>query len=479
MQEAYDKFLAGVETQARTPDTLIQAVAEKDGVPVELFEILLMCEHLFSALCKTVWSKGESWDAYVERVRVYDPTGLSFKRIHFALLFGHGLPTTTGADGVGDDARQKSRPAPSQQNLIHGQGVPLRKLLFAGLRMINVNEAHLEHRHMIRKAFINLCCLHQIAITSGRGKEKEQEADKMTRDRILRSKQLLVQQHLQELKMWFAGKTSFDKNPWSARYRKQVCIYVCENACVGAPMSIHINVNTQFADDFMDAVPDLVRAENSSDSDTEIEDEDPVEAVVNAAHGGTLSQAHLIAANVTIPAEADPLSDVLIDCMSELVVDRLPDPKNLEDLNELMETAVNQVQENTDHDVTNDVDETLLDDLDDDELEDGVQPLIDAPPKFICRCESVQSDSDKVCARRGKTQLHTHFLYGSGNMEIRSKEGNTTQADLIPMESIYALWMTGLHGACLNPIIPTLTLTLHPHDRQYSEPGAFLPHCGA
>ena len=60
-------------------------------VSVELLDILLKCEHLYNPLCKTVWSEDESWENYVERVRVYDPTAHTFKRIHFALLFAHGL----------------------------------------------------------------------------------------------------------------------------------------------------------------------------------------------------------------------------------------------------------------------------------------------------------------------------------------------------------------------------------------------------
>ena len=83
--------------------------------------ILLMCEHLYAALCKTVWSENESWEEYVMRVRVYDPTAASFKRIHYALLFGHGLENTStfGAD----NSRYRMRPAPSQQNIVHGQAV--------------------------------------------------------------------------------------------------------------------------------------------------------------------------------------------------------------------------------------------------------------------------------------------------------------------------------------------------------------------
>ena len=202
-----------------------------------------MCEHLYSCICKTVWSADESWEEYVESVRVYDPTAVSFKRIHYALLFGHGLDTVS--DAFGDDStRYRMRPAPSQQNIVHGQSVsdridisliqihvhplihtqvPLRRLCSAGLRMLNVNEGHLEHRHMIRKSLINLNTLHQIARSIGKG-NTEQEPDKITRDCIRRVESMMAQQHLQMSKMWFRGLEAFKKNSWACRYRKQVRI---------------------------------------------------------------------------------------------------------------------------------------------------------------------------------------------------------------------------------------------------------------
>ena len=91
LREAYNQYLSDVTEEEQTHSKLIQAVAERDDIPKELFEILLQCEHLWSNLCKTVWSKHESWESYVERVRKYDPVGVTFKRIHYALLFGHGL----------------------------------------------------------------------------------------------------------------------------------------------------------------------------------------------------------------------------------------------------------------------------------------------------------------------------------------------------------------------------------------------------
>ena len=220
-QEAYDSFLPDAMEEARTPKTLLQAVADRDGVSVELLDILLKCEHLYNALCKTVWSEDESWEDYVERVRVYDPTAHTFKRIHFALLFAHGLKEQSDPDPP-ENSCYRMRPAPSQLNLIHGQTVPLRRLTVAGLRMINVNEGHLEHRHMLRKILINLNCLHQIAMGIGKNKDKCQDQETTTHDQIRRNKQLLLQQHLQQQKMWFSGVEAFKKNPWSSRYLKQV-----------------------------------------------------------------------------------------------------------------------------------------------------------------------------------------------------------------------------------------------------------------
>ena len=72
-------------------------------------------------MCKTIWSDTETWEEYTERVRVYDPTATTFKRIHFALLFGHGVECENEFDNTG--TRYRKRPAPSQQNIIHGQAV--------------------------------------------------------------------------------------------------------------------------------------------------------------------------------------------------------------------------------------------------------------------------------------------------------------------------------------------------------------------
>ena len=262
-----------------------------------------MCEHLYSSLCKTVWNKGETWEQYIERVRVYDPTASTFKRIHFALMFGHGLSDT---DDEGS-AKYKVRPAPSQLNLIHGQGVALRRLLHAGLKMINVNEAHLESRHMIRKAFINLHQLHQIA--RGLGKEPKQEQEKTTRDTIRRGDNLLFQQLLQAYKMWFAGKTAFDKDPWTKRYHRQ------------------------FVRDCLWIGPELSTTEDQPESKT-AEDLDVIEVIIEAAHEGNLTEEHLRAADVLHVNDVG-LSAQVLDTMSELIADSLPEPSTTEELRDL------------------------------------------------------------------------------------------------------------------------------------------------
>ena len=82
-----------------------------------------------------------------------------------------------------------------------------------------------------------------------------------------------------------------------------------------------------------------------------------------------------------------------------------------------------------------------------------------------------------MCVRRCNIKLRTYLLCGSGNMEIRSKEVDTTQTDLIPMKSLYTRcgWQVYVSVWFHNRPI---TLTFHPHDRRYSERGVFFSHCG-
>ena len=369
-----------MDPQDTSPDALISAVAKKDGVPAELFEILLMCEHLYSTLCKTVWNKGETWEQYIERVRVYDPTAATFKRIHFALLFGHDLP---GVDEDADASRYKARPAPSQLNLIHGQGVPLRRLLAAGLKMINVNESHLEFRHMIRKAFINLCQLHQIA--RGLKKEPDQDQEKTTQDSIRRGDNLLLQQQLQASRMWFAALESFAKDPWSKRYHRQ---YVRDCQSTSA-------------------------TELETIIEEKEEDLDPISVVINSAYDGNLTEENLRAADVLTPYQVG-LSSKVLDAMSDLIADSLPEPTTAEEIRELFQTLSED-----DFNADNNISTTVLEN--DFDADSTIAPsLPGAPANVVCACEFAQSDKDKVYASRGNLKLNIHFFYGSGNIEIRS-----------------------------------------------------------
>ena len=89
----------------------------------------------------------------LERARVYDPTALTFKDIHGSLFMD------VHKDNVGG-----ARWAPSQAYLIFGCREHLFRYALAGLRYSDSNEAHLEHRHAIRKAFIDICVLHHTGI---------------------------------------------------------------------------------------------------------------------------------------------------------------------------------------------------------------------------------------------------------------------------------------------------------------------------
>ena len=175
-------------------------------------------------------------------------------------------------------------------------------------------------------------------------------------------------------------------------------------------------------------------------SDDEGGDIDPVRRVVSAAYEDNLTRQHLESAQVVLPpASEDEISTAaLIDHFSDLIADRWPAPATVEDLNEILETVLENL---TDNRITTTTSLSEPTDRDFDQSDD-IPPLPGAPPNDICRCKSAQSGNDNVRAVRGKLTLRLHFFHGSGNIEIRTTEGDTTRGDVIAMESIYSLWMT-------------------------------------
>ena len=136
-----------------TKEALLAAAAKLHGLDPRLLDMLLMTAHLHRELIMTLHGLDESWSTYLERVRVYDPTALTFKDIHGSLFMD------VHKDNVGG-----ARWAPSQAYLIFGCREHLFRYALAGLRYSDSNEAHLEHRHAIRKAFIDICVLHHAGI---------------------------------------------------------------------------------------------------------------------------------------------------------------------------------------------------------------------------------------------------------------------------------------------------------------------------
>ena len=128
----------------RSKEGLLSAAAQMHGLDVRLFEMLLMTAHLHRELIMTIHGMDESTCTYLNRVRVYDPTSLTFKDIHGSLFMSEN---------------GRARWSPSQAYLIFGCREHLFRYAFAGMRYRDSNEAHLEHRHAIRKAFIDICVL--------------------------------------------------------------------------------------------------------------------------------------------------------------------------------------------------------------------------------------------------------------------------------------------------------------------------------
>ena len=89
-----------------TKEALLAAVADFHGLDVRLMDMILMTAHLHRELIMTLHGLDEPHSKYLERVRVYDPTALTFKDIHGSLFMSK------------DDGR--ARWAPSQAYLIFG-----------------------------------------------------------------------------------------------------------------------------------------------------------------------------------------------------------------------------------------------------------------------------------------------------------------------------------------------------------------------
>lgn len=160
----------------------------------------------------------------------------------------------------------------------------------------------------------------------------------------------------------------------------------------------------------------------------------PVERVVVAAHAGDLTWTHLKGANVVVP---DDIEDKVLDNLSDLIADSFSDPTTTEELVDLLETAQDNVIETMATSATLPPDPTNRDFDADEEC----PPASDVPDNITCRCESAISGIDQVKSSRGKLCLRLHFFFGSGNIEIRVTEGGATRGDVVPMESVYALWM--------------------------------------
>lgn len=114
--------------------SLLNAVARSLGMDSRCFEMFLMVEYLHREMIMTVHGGNETHIRYLERVRVYDPTALTFKDIHGSLC-------------IGNDESDDSRWAPSQAFLIFGVREHLFKYVNAGICCVMVVDECIIHIH--------------------------------------------------------------------------------------------------------------------------------------------------------------------------------------------------------------------------------------------------------------------------------------------------------------------------------------------
>ena len=198
-----------------------------------------------------------------------------------------------------------------------------------------------------------------------------------------------------------------------------------------------MHAHPQFLSDLLAAEAE---AEMADEGTSEVEEEvelDPVKRVISAVHNDRLTRTHLEDANVVLPDDTNDNISTIINHLSDLIADSWPEPTTTEDLNDLVDTARDNIMDRESTSTTTAPTPTN-EDFDADE-EHPSQPGV--PKNAICACESAVSGSDQVRASRGKLSLRLHFFYGSGNIEIRVTENRVTRGDLVAMESVYALWM--------------------------------------
>ena len=187
-----------------TKDALLAAAAKMHGLDVRLFDMLLMTAHLHRELIMTIHGMDEPTSKYLDRVRTYDPTSLTFKDIHGSLFMS--------------ESSSQSRWAPSQAYLIYGCREHLFRYAFAGMRYRDSNEGHLEHRHAIRKAFIDICVLHHTGMLPSQMQESVK--DDSSHDNVVRANAVKAMR-IQLARLVHASNLALRKTSLTSKYKRQ------------------------------------------------------------------------------------------------------------------------------------------------------------------------------------------------------------------------------------------------------------------